>query len=590
VIFNAWRIFEDLGASCVKNEDFADPWASESCEPENSDSDVLQQSSPLSDKEEEVSSSAVDAEQVIKSIADSLLHDKSDRSDEGNSEKTSEVLKHTSLRGMQVVINYYNNVDNSVNVEGGGVAFGTQSVVSNSGAIAARDLSSQTVSSYSDILSAQASVGQADKESQDSRVDVSALSLTARVEYWFESHQDLEQRILMITLAVLNGSNYQVAIAASTRLKCLIYPSSDPEESLASGLVQTTTRRTKRLEEVYAHLEDGYENKEYGQDRIKRVVFDEPGLQSAVLQYIWEEEDTYCNPLLTWIEELGSHPSFEIRVIAAAVAGELSSYTFGTVKDKVFLPWAKSDKPFVQRLAALALSVPAYSERQDISQQALKLVSHWSSLENSPKLRWTAIVAYGTYVGLRFPELALDQMYKAVQSDDGRFFSIVAESVVNLFETSKFISSQNVIVLNALEKWTEPAPKTPTHRLGSLIFTEVMRDSKISVLSSKKQIPTLLFLSTEFQKHEDSVICLLRRVLNLKLTRSVALDEIQRWLTVANGDRSLCKTMGRILFKICRTGDGRERERIGVCLCKWALDEHSCAHEVFSVLKQKELI
>ncbi|GEM_PF-2321470 len=574
----------------MKNEDVVDPWSSKSCEPENSNSDVSQKSSHPSTEEETSSSVPVDAEQVIKSIADNLLQDRNDRSDEGNSEKTSEVLKHTSLRGVQVVINYYSNVDNSVNVESGGVAFGAKAVVNNSGAIAARDVSSQTVNSCADILSAQAPGREADEKVQDSEVDVLALSLSAKVESWFESHQDSEQRILMITLAVLNGSNYQVAIEASTRLKCLIYPLSDREESLASGVVQTTTRRTKRLEEVYAHLEDGYENKEYGQDRIKRVIFDEPDLQSAVLQYIWEEEDVYCNPILTWIEELGSHSSFEIRIVAAAVAGELSSYTFGAVKDKVFLPWAESDKPSIQRLAALALSVPAYNERQDVSQQALKLISHWSSLTNSPKLRWTAIVAYGTYVGLRFPKLALDKLYEAVQSDDGRFFSIIAESVVNLFETSKFISSQNVIVLTALEKWTEQAPKTPTHRLGSLIFIGIMHESKISVPSNNKQIPTLLFLSTEFQEHEDLVIRLLQRVLNLKLTRSVALDESQRWLKFANGDRSLCKTMGRILFKICKTGNDRERERIGVCLRKWASDELSCACEVFSVLKQKELM
>lgn len=572
----------------MKKEDVADPWSSESCEPKIPNGNSTQQSSPPSGDERISSSSPVDAEEVIKSIAENLLHDKDSKSDEVNSEKTSEVLKHTSLRGVQVVINYYNNVDNSVSVAGGGVAFGTHSIVSNSGSIAARDVSNQTVSSHADIPSAQA-FEKTDNGSQDNSVDVSALSIAAKVEYWFENHQDPEQRILMITLAVLNGSNYQVAIQASARLKYLIYPPSDREESLASRVNQTT-RRTKRLEEVYAHLEDGYENKESGQDRIRRVIFDEPELQSAVLQYIWEEEDNYCNSILTWIEELGSHPNFEIRIIAAAVAGELSSYTFGAVKDKVFLPWAKSDQPFVQRLAALALSVPAYNEHQDVSQQALKLVSHWSSLTNSPKLRWTAIVAYGTYIGLRFPKLALDKLYEVVQSDSGHFFSVIAESVINLFETSKLIASQNIVVLNALEKWTEQPPKTPAHRLGSLIFIGIMHESKMLVPPNNKQIPTLLFLSTEFQKHEDSVTRLLQRALNLKLTRSIALDESQKWLKIANSDHSLCKTMGRILFKICRTGTDRERERIGVCLSKWASDEHFCAREVFSVLKQKELI
>lgn len=573
----------------MKKEDIVDPWSSESCEPKNSNGDLNQQPSLPSSDEEISSASPVDAEEVIKSIAENLLQDKDGESDEANPETTSEILKHTSLRGMQVVINYYNNVDNSVSLAGGGVAFGTQSVVSNSGSIAARDLSNQTVSLHADVLSAQDSE-QTDDESQSNRIDISTLSLTAKVEYWFESHQEPEQRILMITLAVLNGSNYQVAIEASTRLNCLIYPPHDREEPLASGVAQTTTRRTKRLKEVYAHLEDGHENKEYGQERIKRVIFDEPDFQATVLQYIWEEEGAYCNSILTWIEELGSHPSFEIRIIAAAVAGELSSYTFGAVKDKVFLHWAKSDQPFVRKLAALALSVPAYNEHQGISQQALKLVGHWSSLTNSPKLRWTAIVAYGTYIGLRFPKLALDKLYEAIQSNDARFFSIIAESVVNLFETSKFNASQNVIVLNALEKWTEQAPKTQTYRLGSLIFTGIMHGSKISVPSSDKQIPTLLFLSTEFQNHEDSVIRLLQRAFNLKLTRNIALGESQRWLKVANSDHSLCKTMGRILFKICRTGTDRERERIGICLSKWVSDEHSCAREVFSVLKQKELI
>ena len=60
----------------MKQEDIVDPWSSESCEPEAPNGDLTQQSSPPSGDKEIFSSSPVDAEEVIKSISENLLQDK----------------------------------------------------------------------------------------------------------------------------------------------------------------------------------------------------------------------------------------------------------------------------------------------------------------------------------------------------------------------------------------------------------------------------------------------------------------------------------------------------------------------------------
>jgi hypothetical protein len=333
----------------------------------------------------------------------------------------------------------------------------------------------------------------------------------------------------------------------------------------------TEKKRSQWLEDVSAYLADGYEVTEYGKSRIKIVLFTDQEAPLAVLSHIWHEYDTYAKATLKWLRELGEHQNFEVRLRAAAVAGQLAIYEFRPVREEILSPWAKSDKQSVQRLAALALTVVAYDENEEIAQQALNLLHHWSGLKNSPRLHWTSIAAYGGYIGLLFPQQALDNLKLIAQSGDGRLFSDIAQAVASLFEAGQQFPTLHSLVLNALKSWVEQGQKTAIHQLSLLIFWGLMRESWL-VKDNIRQ-PTLLWLAKQSQDIEDSVICLVRNALNLEFSRDLVLPEILSWLKFVDKQQSLYKTLARILFTLA--SPGRERERICSYLSRWSRNSES---------------
>lgn len=328
----------------------------------------------------------------------------------------------------------------------------------------------------------------------------------------------------------------------------------------------TDKKRSQWLEAISAYLADSYEVTEYGKSRIKTVLFTDQEAPLSVLSHIWHEYDTYAEATLKWLHELGEHPNVEVRLRAAAVAGQLAVYEFRPVREEVLSPWAKSDKQTVQRLATLALTVVAYDENEEIAQQALNLLHHWSGLQNSPRLHWTAIAAYGGYIGLLFPQQALDNLKIIGQSGDGRLFSDIAQAVANLFDAGQQVSSVHLLVLTALKEWVEQGQKTSTHRLSLLIFWGLMRESWL-VKDNIRQ-PTLLWLAQQSQDLEDLIVFFVRNALNLELTRDLILPEILSWLKFVDQQQALYKTLARIIFTLA--SPGRERERICNYLNKWS--------------------
>jgi hypothetical protein len=330
-------------------------------------------------------------------------------------------------------------------------------------------------------------------------------------------------------------------------------------------------RRSQWLEDISACLVDGYEVTEYGKSRIKIAVFTDQEAPLTILSHVWHEYDIYAEATLKWLRELGEHPNFEVRLRAAAVAGQLAIYEFRPVREKILSPWAKSDKQSVQRLATLALTVVAYDENEEIAQQALNLLHHWSGLQNSPRLHWTSVAAYGGYIGLLFPQQALENLKLIAQSGDGRLFADIAQAVASLFEAGQQVANLHSLVLGTLKSWVEQGQKTAIHRLSLLIFWGLMRESWL-VKDNIRQ-PTLLWLAKQSQDIEDLIICLARNSLNLEFSRDLVLPEILNWLKFVDKQQSLYKTLARILFTLA--SPGRERERICSYLSRWSRDSES---------------
>ena len=413
------------------------------------------------------------------------------------------------------------------------------------------------------------------------------------VEKWFDNKQDLSQCVFIIALAVLSGSKYQAVINASQGLQSLIEPPSEKEE-LSNSEPAFKEKRSERLKDVKSHLTQGYENTEFGRSPVELVELDNPAFQPAILAYIWNEYDFYRDKLLQWLHELGIHPNFEVRIRTAAAVGELSKYAFRDVLDQVIRPWANCPQQSVRKLASLALSVPVFEG--NLAPQVLKLVHNWSGLSNNPRLRWTATAVYGSYVGLRFPDIALRDLFKIAESGDANLLLTVSESIIILFEAGKFVSNQYFLVLNALEHWTSVSKVTFPHQLSLLTFLILMREAKVSGDSSQGYYPTLLKLAKEDPIYERMIIRLLRRSLNQKKLNKInefplrkqILEEIHNWLQLVDDDTWLYPILGSIIFKLIVQGEEREKLRILNKLKEWKSSGQSkAASKIFSKISKE---
>lgn len=317
-------------------------------------------------------------------------------------------------------------------------------------------------------------------------------------------------------------------------------------------------KRSEWLEEISAVLSDSHEVTEYGRSRIKTVSFINSDYPLSLLSHVWNEYDSYAGATLDWLYKLGDNPNLEVRLRAAAVAGQLAIYEFRPIREKIISPWAKSNSRISQRLAALALAVVAYEDEDEVSQQSLNLLHHWSGLKNSLRLHRTCINAYGGYIGLLFPEDALNNLKTIATHGNGLLFSDIAQAVLDLFNAGQKIPGLQSTVLKSLREWTNQDISAPNYRLGLLIFWGLMHECRL--MENNVQQPILLNLAKQSQNFEDMIVDLVRKSLNLSSTRDLMLSKIREWLKLVDKNASLYKTLARVIFASARPG--KERERI----------------------------
>ena len=341
--------------------------------------------------------------------------------------------------------------------------------------------------------------------------------------------------------------------------------------SSSLNIDNTGKKRSQWLEDISAYLADGYELTEYGKSRIKTVLFTDQEAPLELLSFVWSEYDIYSDAIIQWLLKLGEHSNAEVRLRAAAVVGQLAIYEFRPIREKIILPWARSKKRSLQRLAALALTVVAYDENEEVAQQAVNLLHHWSTLRSASRLHWTSVEAYGGYIGILLPQQAFDNLKLIIQSGNGLLFSDIAQAIANLFEAGHQLSHLHLLVLTNLSAWVKEDIGTATHRLGLLIFWGLAHDSWFA--EDNENEPILLSLAKQDQEIEDTVISLIRSALNVEFSRDLMLPELLKWLKFVDQKHSSYKTLARIFFALA--SPGKERERIDNYLNRWS--KHSGA-------------
>ncbi|MEQ8383291.1 MAG: HEAT repeat domain-containing protein [Coleofasciculus sp. A1-SPW-01] len=420
------------------------------------------------------------------------------------------------------------------------------------------------------------------------------LRIRQQVESWFEQHSDFSQRIFFITLAILNGCKYKAVDDASQRLESLVRSLNEKEDTINPDPI-FGRKRSSFLKDVCASLAQGFENTERGLSPVEVIKLDNSGFQPAILSFVWHEYNRLREPLLSLLHELGTDQSFDVRSRAAAAIGELSRYDFTAVLDKILRPWANSQDQRLQKLAALALSIPIFDS--NLAPQVLGLLHNWSGLSNNLHLRWTATVAYGGYVGLRFPDAALRDLFTIAKSGNEFLFFAAAESITMLFQAGRVVSTQYLNVLDTIQVWTKEAKNKDEKTVSLLIFWLLLHKAKLREVSNNSYLPTILWLlwqEREWLKcnsetvpiYQKIIISLIKESLNLKKTRRLVLEELHRWLTLADYDCRLYPVLGSLLYNLIKRGSRHEKERVFEYLKRWAsIESSNTASKIFSKLK-----
>jgi hypothetical protein len=410
------------------------------------------------------------------------------------------------------------------------------------------------------------------------------IRIKQQVEFWFEQNLNFSYRIFFITLAILNGCKYQAVDDASQRLQSLSQSLHDKEVETDTCPIFERTR-SSFLKDVCASLDQGFENTERGLSPVEIVKLDNSGFQPAILSFVWHEYNRLREPLLLLLYELGSDPSFDVRSRAAAAVGELSRYDFTSVLEKVLRPWANSQDQRLQKLAALALSIPIFDS--NLAPQVLGLLHNWSGLTNNIRLRWTAIAAYGGYVGLRFPDVAMRDLFDIAKSGNEFLFLAVAESITMLFQAGRLLSSQYFNILNTIQIWTREAKSDDDRLLSLLIFWLLMHRAKHIEDSSNNHLPTILWLIWQekewvkqnkiaTQAYKDIVAFLVKESLNLnQITRKLILEELHEWLRFSDYDYRFYPVLGSFFYSLISHGNKHEKDRILSYLKRWSSIESS---------------
>ncbi|WP_448337228.1 hypothetical protein [Chloroflexus aurantiacus] len=378
--------------------------------------------------------------------------------------------------------------------------------------------------------------------------------LYQHVAAWFDNHPSIDDRALLLSVAVYNGASRQIISNAERQLLSLL--SKVGESSPSTNLFGSSY--SQRVNRVEATIKSGVEETKFGQNPVEVVEFNNPVMQPVVLRYVWNEFDHLREIIVRWLREsvIGTPPDMQVR--AAVAVGELARYDFNYLYQETLHPWSMHSDPTIRGLAALALGIPAWDS--DKSSLVLSLLRHWSNI-NDWRLCWTAAAACGGLVGRRFLDPALQNLRDIAQKGELRLLAILSQSMTNLFDVGEAIPEYRLKIVDTLLTWTAK-PTTILGVTGLFVFLYIAETSRITALPEGDKWPFLLWIICEDDILAKNICELWRRSLNLRATRPIALSVIRNWLKVVDEDTRLYKGIAWLLTTIVHQGSERESERI----------------------------
>lgn len=380
-------------------------------------------------------------------------------------------------------------------------------------------------------------------------------------------NESVEDRILLLSVAVFGGASVQIIIDAQKMLQKLI-TESDTEKKFKPTFFESSIN--KKLKNIGASIKDGEEDTQYGRIRTKIIELDNPSLSSAIIRHYWDESkfDDFHEILIRWLRDAAENTPFQMRVRAAVAVGELLRHDFRSVELAILNNWATSSNPATRASAAIAISLPALDE--EWAPHVLKLLHYWSTVNNW-RFCWTATATYGGPIGLRFTSESLKNLKHIAKTGDMRLVGVLTQSVSNLLdeeEASKENKNLYEEIFDALLDWTETT-KEVQGTIGLFVFLNLARSSRMKAVPEGDDWFTLLWLLQKKDKHPSKqILSLWRRALNYKQSRKDALEILNEWVKSVEKDARLYEPLEWLVSEISSIGESRESERIRYYLQK----------------------
>ncbi len=393
-----------------------------------------------------------------------------------------------------------------------------------------------------------------------------------------------------ITAAMLNGTDYQTVLRASHTLETTLFAHS--KEDTAKQGSRFGMSRAQLLETTGAILVDKNANMEYGEDAVKCIRMRDPLLSSQILSYTWRYDDNH-SPILRWITDNCHELNTQAREQIVTTVVELWKMedSFENVLNEVVKKLANSNEMNSRTVASQILNKAV--KEPLLAFRILKLLHHWITISDNTSLLCTAVVAYGSGIGLLYPKEALQDIRAIVETGEVWKFHIACQGLANLLSLGKGDSEYATRLIPFINTWNdENQNKTDKVkvRYGLLVFHYLMSQAEISLTDEAELQFTPLLLNALPQEEEiwGQVALLIASCFTggEEMSREIAYA-LRAWIRTTEVDTELFPVLCAVVSSVANANSGRLTRWLCAYLRSWAReDKNGCAMALLSHIQR----
>lgn len=371
-------------------------------------------------------------------------------------------------------------------------------------------------------------------------------AIRKEIDIWFKNNVELEQRLLMVALSVLSGSEFRIVYTACEDLKKIIFHSEKGNEHFTVDLIFGKPVYV-RAEEICSRIVKRVKKTEYGQSEFNIIEFQKSEFEYSVLEYIWNEYDYFQKYLIKWLFKYGNNEDIKIAEHVALAVSELLKYDFEYIISIIKQQWIEGKSFRARGMAAKALIYYCKNENSFI--RVSKLVDNWTYKQNSNSLLWVSAFVYGN-IGITIPDVALEHL-STIALKGTSLNNVITVSILRIFNYGYTYPENYIKVLCSLVNWTEPHQSSILYNIGVQVFLKIIKKSYFPYYTRiNDNYNHLLSLMKNDTKYINSTTKLWDRVLRDDKYKREAVDELINWIKYADKNINYFYVVRNLLYDL----------------------------------------